>query len=126
MTHKHRWRFGRSEKARLRARECMKCGLTQVRLTEGSSSYATVPVTVVPVPEWLEANPHWRKHWEPEKRQKKMSNIDKTRYIDKRDLCGDCPHAMTDRCGECLRTALFDMLYGNDASIVKDFYEEPK
>ena len=53
------------------------------------------------------------------------SNIDKTRYIDKEDLCGNCPHAMRDKCGECLRTALHDMIYGNDAGIVIDHYEEP-
>lgn len=59
----HNWRFGRSEKAQLRARECMNCDITEVLLTEGSTKYARVPVTVRPVPEWLEANPHWRKHW---------------------------------------------------------------
>lgn len=60
----HYWRYGRSERARLRARECMNCKTTEVLLTEGSTRYAIVKVVVVPVPEWLEANPHWRKHWE--------------------------------------------------------------
>ena len=60
----HSWRFGRSERARLRARECMKCDQTEVLLTEGSFNYAIVKVVVVPVPEWLIANPHWKKHWE--------------------------------------------------------------
>ena len=62
----HNWRFGRSKKGQLRARECMTCGLTQVLLTEGSIHYHTVPITVIPVPEWLDANPHWIKHWYPE------------------------------------------------------------
>lgn len=52
--------------------------------------------------------------------------MDKTRYIDKEDLCGDCPHAMKDKCSECLRVVLHDMLNGNDASIVIDYYEDPK
>lgn len=45
--------------------------------------------------------------------------------IDLDNICGDCPHAMTDRCGECLRTAIHEMVYGSDWSIVQDMYEEP-
>ena len=43
--------------------------------------------------------------------------------IDLNDLCGDCPHGMTDRCGDCLRTALHDLVHGNDT--VEDLYEAP-
>ncbi len=50
--------------------------------------------------------------------------VDGTRYIDKTDLCGDCPNDGTDVCGECLRMVLHDMLNGSDSSIVIDHYEE--
>ena len=61
--HTHRWRFGRAIGSELRARECMDCHLTQVLLTEGSTNYVDVEVEVHPVPEWLDANPHWKQHW---------------------------------------------------------------
>lgn len=44
--------------------------------------------------------------------------------IDLDNLCGDCPNAMTDICGNCLRTALHDLVHGNDP--IPDHYTEVK
>ena len=48
------------------------------------------------------------------------------RYIDKENLCKDCTRedSPDDNCGECLSTALHDMIHGNDYSYVPDNWEQ--
>jgi len=40
--------------------------------------------------------------------------------IDLDDICAGCSDIMTDRCGGCLRTAIHDLVNGNDP--VPDLY----
>lgn len=42
--------------------------------------------------------------------------------IDLNNICGDCKHKMTDKCGDCLRVAISDLV--NTEYALPDLYEE--